>query len=351
MVEGIITEEEAALYDRQIRLWGIEAQKRLRTANALIIGLNGLAAEITKNVVLAGINSITLLDNCSVTEDDFASQFLLDRCGIGQNRAEASAARTQKLNPLVKVVVDKDGVDQKADDFFKAFSVVCVSDCTWSQLLRINAICHVSGIQFYCCDVYGYYGYMFADLGRHSYTEEEQRPKVPAPSSRAESAEATTSRKRKLDSVRDEMETVTLRKEVSFVDLQAATDSSWWKAAKQRGRKRTSHCYFAVRTIQKFIESHKRRPSPLTMAEDVQELKLMRRDLMSELELTDDQFPESFVTMCSSQLSPVCAVVGGIVGQEIIKAVSHKDAPHNNFFLYDPMEGSGYVERMGATTI
>jgi len=26
---GIITEDEAALYDRQIRLWGLDAQKRL----------------------------------------------------------------------------------------------------------------------------------------------------------------------------------------------------------------------------------------------------------------------------------------------------------------------------------
>jgi len=26
---GVITEDEAALYDRQIRLWGLDAQKRL----------------------------------------------------------------------------------------------------------------------------------------------------------------------------------------------------------------------------------------------------------------------------------------------------------------------------------
>ncbi len=27
-VDQVITEDEAALYDRQIRLWGVEAQKR-----------------------------------------------------------------------------------------------------------------------------------------------------------------------------------------------------------------------------------------------------------------------------------------------------------------------------------
>lgn len=29
----VITEDEAALYDRQIRLWGLDAQKRLEISN------------------------------------------------------------------------------------------------------------------------------------------------------------------------------------------------------------------------------------------------------------------------------------------------------------------------------
>ena len=32
-----ITEDEAQLYDRQIRLWGLDAQKRLRAARVLVI--------------------------------------------------------------------------------------------------------------------------------------------------------------------------------------------------------------------------------------------------------------------------------------------------------------------------
>lgn len=44
--------------------------------------------------------------------------------------------------------------------------------------------------------------------------------------------------------------------------------------------------------------------------------------------------------------SPVCAVVGGVLGQEVIKAVSRKDAPHKNFFFYD-LEGNGMVDCFG----
>jgi len=79
-----ITEDEAAVYDRQIRVWGIEAQKRsefsfsalfpsiasfalfahtfgilldhsLRASKVLVVGLGSFGAELCKNIVLAGI--------------------------------------------------------------------------------------------------------------------------------------------------------------------------------------------------------------------------------------------------------------------------------------------------------
>lgn len=33
--------------------------------------------------------------------------------------------------------------------------------------------------------------------------------------------------------------------------------------------------------------------------------------------------------------SPVCAIVGGILGQEVLKAISEKDLPVNNVLSFD----------------
>ena len=41
-----VSNEEAELYDRQIRLWGVEAQSRVRSAKVLIAGLQGLHTEV-----------------------------------------------------------------------------------------------------------------------------------------------------------------------------------------------------------------------------------------------------------------------------------------------------------------
>lgn len=54
--------DEAALYDRQIRLWGLEAQNRIRKAHILVINLDGLTTEAIKNWVLAGISALTIVD-------------------------------------------------------------------------------------------------------------------------------------------------------------------------------------------------------------------------------------------------------------------------------------------------
>lgn len=58
----------------QLAVYGKESMRRMATANVLIHGLNGLGVEIAKNVVLAGLKSITLHDRVEVTLRDLSAQ-------------------------------------------------------------------------------------------------------------------------------------------------------------------------------------------------------------------------------------------------------------------------------------
>lgn len=49
--------------------------------------------------------------------------------------------------------------------------------------------------------------------------------------------------------------------------------------------------------------------------------------------------------VASFDLVPVCAILAGIVGQEIIKAVSQKDEPICNYFCFDGAVGT--VRKIG----
>ena len=65
-----LSADDFALYDRQIRLWGAQAQERIRNAHILLVSLRALGTEIEKKLTLAGISSLTIVDDELVTEED-----------------------------------------------------------------------------------------------------------------------------------------------------------------------------------------------------------------------------------------------------------------------------------------
>ena len=78
------------LHSRQLAVYGRESFRKLVGAKVLISGLNGLGAEVAKNVILAGVKRVTLSDDCNTSLSDLASQFYLteEDCGkIERNRA------------------------------------------------------------------------------------------------------------------------------------------------------------------------------------------------------------------------------------------------------------------------
>nr|XP_058952031.1 SUMO-activating enzyme subunit 1-like [Pocillopora verrucosa] len=334
-----ITEDEAALYDRQIRLWGLDAQKRLRASRVLLVGIRGIGAEICKNLVLSGVKSFTIVDPNPVNEQDFLSQFLVQRQDLGKNRAESSLQRAQQLNPMVQVTADSEDISKKSDDFLKNFDLVIATDCSADQLIHMNDVCHANGVKFFAADVFGFYGYMFADLGEHKYVEE--KPKVVTASERKNSSSdgEPEAKRRKVDA----SETVIVQKFAEFYRLKAAL-SCKLDERPEKILKRLPSVYFMIKVLLRFRSQYGRLPQTSTSSGDKEKLLILRDDIMKELNLDVTLLPEEFASYCTAEVSPVCAIVGGIVGQEVVKAVSGRDAPLNNFFFYNGVEGHGSVE-------
>lgn len=63
------------LYDRQIRLWGAETQAKLGKAEVLVVGMDQVALDLAKDLVLSGCQ-LTLLDQCRVESEDVRTVFL-----------------------------------------------------------------------------------------------------------------------------------------------------------------------------------------------------------------------------------------------------------------------------------
>jgi len=346
-----ISEAEAALYDRQIRLWGLDAQRRLRAANVFLAGLKGLGCEVAKNVILAGVDKMTICDDENVSKTDFDSAFFLPRDSVGKNRAESAVVRAQKLNPMVKITVDKESLASKTEEFFKNFHVVILTNATEEQMVRISEICHKLGKKFFAGDVFGIYGYTFADLGEHDFAEEILKPAAKK-EEEANPDEPPEKRQKAndADNKKPQMETVVVKKHASFVPLGKAFNEFDWKAKEnERQLKRLSETYPILRLLLKYRASNDGAlPDPSKRSEDVPALEALAKSYLPKIGMSAEKLQSSWASFAFAELSPVCAIVGGVLGGEVIKAVSLKDAPHNNFFLYNGFQCDGFVEQIGS---
>ncbi|XP_007433858.1 SUMO-activating enzyme subunit 1 [Python bivittatus] len=270
-----------------------------------------------------------------VCPDDAHGQFLLPASSLGKNRAEASLERVQDLNPMVDVKADPGDVEQKPEEFFTRFDVVCLTCCTQEVLLKVDQICNKYGIKFFTGDVFGYHGYMFANLGEHEFVEE----KTKATKASQEGQGGSDPKKAKLDLA----ETTLVKKHIHFCLLKDALTLSWSTEGAKTALKRTAPDYFLLQVLLKFRTEKGRDPSPQSYMDDAEVLRQMRTDVLASLGVGTDLIADDFAS-CFSEMAPVCAVVGGVLSQEAVKALSQRDPPLNNFFFFNGIKGSGVVE-------
>ncbi|EOD41937.1 hypothetical protein EMIHUDRAFT_425780 [Emiliania huxleyi CCMP1516] len=152
------------LQSRQMAVYGREAMQNLKRANVLISGLNGLGAEVAKNVILANVNSVTLHDACAAAPADLGSHFYLSAADVGRNRAEACVQLMQELNPSVRVAALSGTFPTQR---LAEWNVVVAIDMAEADAVKLDALCRAASppIAFLRADVRGLCGSVFVDLG------------------------------------------------------------------------------------------------------------------------------------------------------------------------------------------
>jgi len=152
------------LQSRQMAVYGRESMQKLKAASVLISGLNGLGAEVAKNVILANVHSVTLHDSATTSLADLGAHFYLSEAAVGTNRAEACVRQMQELNPSVAVSAATGAFPLQS---LAAYQVVVAIDLPLELAAQADAICRAASppVAFLRADVRGLCGAVFADLG------------------------------------------------------------------------------------------------------------------------------------------------------------------------------------------
>ncbi|TFK27985.1 hypothetical protein FA15DRAFT_665739 [Coprinopsis marcescibilis] len=322
-----LTEEEASRYDRQMRLWGIEAQQRMRNATILVIRLKGIATEAIKNMVLAGIGKLIILDGEDVSEEDLGAGFFFRDEDVGKKRLDAAKSRIESLNPLVTVETVSRDLPADSPDFeslIQNVDLVCATDEARDTLILINNLCRKHRKPFYSGGTYGIFGYIFSDLLDHEYlAPDRSAPKEPK----------------------------SIKTTAKYAPLQVALEHKWSGLTRRQTKEVNPGLTFSILALWQFQSRHN---SELpTKIEDATELEAIANALVSQAGVNKQALPniprtfvESLSTTARHEFSPVCAILGGMLGQDILKALGGREPPIANFFVFDGTSGSGTVCRM-----
>lgn len=342
--------DEIALYDRQIRLWGVKAQEKLRSARILLIGIKALGNEVAKNLMLAGIGSLTVVDHENVTEDDLGSQFLISEEHVGQNRAQAASTALQKLNPRVNLEIDTADIRTKPPEFFSAFDITIALSSQLDTLNTINAVCRIYSRKFYAADIQGMYGYIFADLIAHDFVIERSKSNVPTvfghPETLTRSIISATT-KREAGKV---TEYVTKREIYSPLLLANTSPLPPDIIRNRRKRLQVTPLLTGMRALFDYLRlTAGALPHPGSRT-DLETFTKLCREKHLELQLPDETltaaFLRSFLQNLGSELSPVAAFLGGSLAQDIINVLGQREQPLQNMLLFDGEECKGPIYSM-----
>jgi len=314
-------DEEAKLkerYDRQIRVWGAEAQTRIQTSRVLVLGLQGLNVEVTKNIVLAGM-SVTVQDDSLVSLEDLSFNFFLTADNVGMPTAEAALPRIQQLNSFTTVGVETRSIKDLDAAFFAPFTVVIMSakNSTEEEALRVNALCRASPNKkvFFLSDVFGHDGYFVSDFGSvFEFQPDKKKEKEGAPTASESAVNIQT---------------------ISFPPLSTVFGKAWADLPSKHFP--LSKTFVKARLLMLFRDANGgTSPSPDTYdafrAWAHQVLAQNRLESPSSV-LSDEEVAELTRT---ASCTPVvtCSTLGSFLAQEVIKGVSLSGQPGLNVWVF-----------------
>ena len=112
-----MTDEQTERYYRQILLKeiGLDGQRRLMAAKALVVGAGGLGSPATLYLAAAGVGQLGIVDFDVVDRTNLQRQILHTTGDIGRPKVQSAVERVTSLNPDVEVWLRRSPDSSKAE--------------------------------------------------------------------------------------------------------------------------------------------------------------------------------------------------------------------------------------------
>src|SRR6476660_3687813 len=101
----MLTAEELERYARHIvlREVGGPGQAALKAARVLVVGAGGLGAPVLLYLAAAGVGTLGIIDDDTVSLSNLQRQIVHDTAALGRSKVESAAESIRRINPHVAV--------------------------------------------------------------------------------------------------------------------------------------------------------------------------------------------------------------------------------------------------------
>ncbi|KAJ9524397.1 hypothetical protein QJQ45_008609 [Haematococcus lacustris] len=397
-----LSADQAAVYDRQLRVWGLEVQNRLTAARVLIIGGDALAAEVAKNIVLAGVGHVGIADDTPCSQAAFGNFLVSADADPSSTVGQSSAQTLAAMNPLITVSAQPlafgpscdgtggSGSGDAGTDGSGGCGSSSLTQASVEQLKHLVAgydvVVSTQGVssqeadgleqaaaagakQLYLAEVRGPLAVIFAALGPHHTFADKPSTPTPAQASApvpatplpavngskaaAGAAGVASARIVATDKESGQAEASAgqpVQPSARVIDYPPLSKALGRSVAQCGGRRPVHPLYQVVRAVRAFEAQEGR----AVRAGDEAALKATA----AALEAGEGAAPgsistsllESWVLDAGLALAaaPAAAVAGGVLANSIIRSISRVGTPLDNFFFFSLHDGKGMVERMVA---
>lgn len=321
----------------------MQAQSRISKSRVLLVNLKGLGNEVAKNLVLAGIGSLTISDVGTVTEDDLGSQFFLRDEDVGQPRAAAALPRIQKLNQRVRVeILPFDPFSAMDASFLAPYTIVIGTDLSWAPLNALSAMCRISQKPMYAAGSHGINGFIFADLLTHNFSITRDVSNRKTEIGYQETATRTIVDSVITESAGKKQEVVTKREQYQPISLVNLAPLPPQIMRSPRRLRQVPALLPFLRALWAFEQQSGGLAPDVSDKSQIALFTHLATEKSRELQLPFDLIKSeglrSFLQNMYIEIPPTSAFLGAALAQDVINVLSLREQPIQNLMIFDGEE-------------
>ncbi len=388
------------LYSRQISTYGMDLMLKLISMKVIIVGMKGLGLEISKNIILSGINTLSIFDNCICSISDLSSNFYIKEEDINIKRRDmACLIKLQELNPNVKINIFETLEIMKNN--IKNYDILVITEIfDIETLISLNNICRENNKKFIYASTLGLSGFIFNDFGEEhliiNKTGDEPQSFIIKNITKEEEGKVTIDKENESNSLYEISDYVIFKNikgmtelnEVEPLKINVLSSETFsigdtrnyqdyisggivkeifipqkkkFKSIKEsfydpfsenllghsinmkKGKKELYHVCLCA--IHHFLSIHNYLPqinNDNHTKEVILIVKLLinfgkNKEWIKKIKEIDEKYLGNIIRWCKCSISPICSFLGGIVSQEIFK-ISGKYNPISQWLYFDFFE-------------